>query len=51
MVVSAWTGAVAGVLFARVTMSAPDRAVVVRAVSGPDELHAVIAEWLDSLER
>ena len=51
MVVSAWTRAVAGVMFARVTMSAPDKGVVVRAVIGPDELHEVIDEWLDSLER
>lgn len=51
MVVSAWTRAVAGVTFARITMTAPGHGTVVRAVTGPDELHEVIDEWLDSLER
>jgi hypothetical protein len=51
MVVSAWTRAVAGVTFARITMTAPGQGIVVRAVTGPDELHEVIDEWLDSLER
>jgi hypothetical protein len=51
MVVSAWTRAVAGVMFARITMSAADKGVVVRAVTRPDELHEVIDEWLASLER
>ena len=51
MVVSAWTRAVAGVMFARITMSAPGQGIIVRAVTGPEELHEVIDEWLDSLER
>jgi hypothetical protein len=50
MVISAWSGGVAGGLLARITMgkegaTPPD----VRVVTDPDDLHRVIDEWLESL--
>ena len=37
-------------LLARVTMSCKDSTSVVRVAASPDDLHAVIDEWLASLE-
>jgi hypothetical protein len=50
LVVSAWTQGPRGGLLARVTMSSKDSTSVVRVAASPDDLHAVIDEWLASLD-
>jgi len=50
LVVSAWTRGVNGTMLARVTMSGGDPSPMVRVVTSPDELHAVIDEWLELLQ-
>ena len=50
LVVSAWTQGPHGGLLARVTMSRKDSTSVVRVAASPDDLHAVIDEWLASLD-
>ena len=49
MVISAWPDGVAGLLLARVTMTAPGGTLSVRAAKGPRELHDVVDEWLTGM--
>lgn len=49
MVISAWPYGVAGLLLARVTMTAPGGTLSVRAAKGPRELHDVVDEWLTGM--
>jgi hypothetical protein len=54
MVISAWTSRETGRLLARVTITArPEDAAAseVRVVATPDDLHALLDEWLISLRR
>jgi hypothetical protein len=51
MVISAWPDGVAGLLLARVTMTAPGGTLSVRAAKGPRELHDVVDEWLTGMAR
>jgi hypothetical protein len=50
MVISAWPDGVAGLLLARVTMTAPGGTLSVRAAKGPGELHGIVDEWLTSMD-
>jgi hypothetical protein len=50
MVISAWPDGVAGLLLARVTMTAPGGTLSVRAAKGPRELHDVVDEWLTGMD-
>ena len=49
MVISAWPDGVAGLLLARVTMTAPGGSLSVRAAKGPRELHDVVDAWLSGM--